>query len=205
MRRLIIALALIVFVAGAANAEGMMFGFKGGLNLANHTGDDADPFDVGNDMKFGYGLGVWFNYSINETFSIQPEAMFVTKGTHFEEGGEELDFNLTYIDFNILGKFYMPVEGSFSPFVAFGPQLGVLTKGEWESDGDSRDMKEYLKSMEFGLVLGGGFDYMLEAGCISFDVRYVLGLTNIWDPPEEEDMDAKNTGIQFLAGYGFAF
>ncbi len=210
MRRLFIALTLIVFMAGAVNAEGMMFGFKGGLNLANHTGDDADLFEVGNDMKLAYGLGVWFNYSINEAFSIQPEAMFMTKGTKFEEGGEELNFNLSYIDFNVLGKYAIPMEGSFSPFFAIGPQLGFLMKGEFEVDGDTEDMKDYMKSMEFGLVFGAGFDYMMEAGCITFDARYVLGLTSIWDLSDDElegedQLDAKNTGIQFLVGYGFAF
>ena len=69
---------------------------------------------------------------------------------------------------------------------------------------EEEDIKDSTKSIDFGLVLGAGFDYMLESGCVTFDVRYVLGLTTIDDPEVGDAADVKNTGIQFLVGYGFS-
>ena len=42
MKRLIIAVALIALLSGSAFAEGVTFGVKGALNLADLTGDDID-------------------------------------------------------------------------------------------------------------------------------------------------------------------
>ena len=47
MKRTLLALALIVLMGGYASAETMTWGLKGGLNLADLTGDGIS----GNEMK----------------------------------------------------------------------------------------------------------------------------------------------------------
>ena len=195
MKRFLIAMALVVFMAGAASAEGMLFGIKGGLNMANLSGDDVEY----NEMRMAFGGGIWMNYAFTEAFSLQPELMYMLKGCKFEEVDDPLA--LTYIDLNILGKYSIPMEGNFAPYLFGGPYLGFLMSAE---DPDGEDIKDYMKSMDYGLMIGAGFDYKLESGgCILMDVRYAMGLTTIDD--SEEEMDAKNTGIMVMVGYGFAF
>lgn len=203
MRRLLVALAIVALMGNAAMAEGMMFGVKGGLNLANWSGD-TEMLGYDNSMKMGFGGGVWMSYAITEAFAIQPEALFMIKGTKWDIEGIDLNANLAYIDFNILGKFVIPTESDFAPFIMAGPQIGLLLKSELEAMGMTEDMKDYTKSIDFGIAFGAGFDFMLGSGCVSFDARYVLGLTSIDDPGEGEAADLKNTGIMFMVGYGFA-
>jgi len=67
---------------------------------------------------------------------------------------------------------------------------------------DEEDIDD-VKSTDFGLVFGGGFDYEMGEGFLTFDARYALGLTSLDDSDLEEDI--KNTGIMFMVGYGFNF
>lgn len=200
MKRFLIAMALVVFMAGTASAEGMLFGIKGGLNMANLSGDDVENTE----MKMAFGGGIWMNYAFTEAFSLQPEVMYMIKGANIKDLDDGITLN--YIDLNILFKYSIPMEGNFAPYLFAGPYLGMLLSAEapdWET-GEVVDIKDETKSMDMGAMLGAGFDYMLEAGgCISLDARYAMGLTAIDD--SEMEMDAKNTGIMVMVGYGFAF
>lgn len=206
MKRIIIAIILVTVTSGAASAEGMLFGVKGGMNLANWTGSDTEFLTLDNKMKVAFGGGIWFGYAFNENFSIQPELLLMMKGTKWEESGVTLSANYNYLDLNLLAKMTFPMEGSVTPFIFVGPQIGFLMsakfKAEYEGDSEEIDVKDEYKDIDFGLAFGGGVDYNLEAGCVSFDVRYNLGLMSIYDG---ENVDQKNAGIIFMAGYGFAF
>jgi opacity protein-like surface antigen len=197
MKRFLIAMALVVFMAGAASAEGMLFGIKGGINMANLAGDDIDD----NEMKMAFGGGIWMNYAFNEAFSLQPELLYMLKGADWDNG--DYTIKLSYIDLNILAKYSIPMEGNFAPYLFAGPSLGMNISAKEEYKGESEDLDD-VKSMDIGAMLGVGFDYMLESGgCISFDARYAMGLTTIDDSDSEDDV--KTTGIMVMVGYGFAF
>ncbi|TFG88147.1 MAG: PorT family protein, partial [Candidatus Atribacteria bacterium] len=76
MKRLIIALALVALMSSTVFAEGMTFGVKAGLNLANLAGDDIEDMK----MKLCFGGGVFMNYPMTESISLQPELLFMMKG-----------------------------------------------------------------------------------------------------------------------------
>ncbi len=198
MKRFIIALALVVFMAGAVNAEGMMFGIKGGLNLANLSGDIEDV-----KIKMAFGGGVWMNYAINEAFSVQPELFFMMKGAKADVDDIDAGIRANYIDIPVLAKYAIPMEGDFGINLFAGPYLAFLMSAEEYYEDEDADIKDDLESLDYGLVFGAGFDYKLESGVITFDARYALGLTNM--VKDSDDWEVKNTGIQFLVGYGFAF
>ncbi|MCK4538309.1 MAG: PorT family protein [Candidatus Krumholzibacteria bacterium] len=199
MKRFIIAMALVVFMTGAVSAEGMMFGIKGGLNMANITGDLEDT-----KMKMAFGGGVWVNFAVTETFSIQPELFLMNKGVKADID-EDAGIKLSYIDIPILGKFSVPTEGNFGFNFFGGPYIGFLMSAEAYYEDEEEDIKDFTESLDYGLVFGAGFDYMLESGCITFDARYALGLANLAKDDEGDDESIKNAGIQILVGYGFAF
>lgn len=200
MKRFLIAMALVVFMAGAASAEGVLFGIKGGLNMANLSGDDIED----NEMKMAFGGGAWMNYAFTEAFSLQPELMYMIKGCDIKDMDD--GYTLNYLDLNILFKYTIPTEGNFAPYLFAGPYLGMLLSAEAPDpkSGKIVDAKDDMKSMDMGAMLGAGFDYKLEAGgCILMDVRYAMGLTEIDD--SDNEYDSKNTGIMVMVGYGFAF
>jgi hypothetical protein len=211
MKRLsiaVITVALIAMMSTAVMAEGMMFGVKGGLNLANVSGLD-EWVGVEGDMAVKFGGGVFLNYAVTEAFSIQPELLYMMAGSKFNFF-IDVNFNLAYFEIPLLAKYSIPMEGAFSPNFFAGPYVGFLMSSKLEASGEEEDMKDYTKSTDFGLMFGAGFDYAVGSGAITFDVRYSLGLTSISDVPEDElggedQPDLKNSGILFMVGYGFMF
>ena len=68
------------------------------------------------------------------------------------------------------------------------------------------DVKEYFNNVEYGMVVGTGFDYMIGAGRLLFDARYSFSLANILEEEENEDDDElKNSGLTIMVGYGHTF
>ncbi|MFA4948297.1 MAG: porin family protein, partial [Candidatus Krumholzibacteriia bacterium] len=103
--------AVALFVASPLFAEGMMFGVKGGLNMANITGDDAE----GTLMKIGGLGGVFISYDITEIFAVQPEILFSMKGTKEDFEGTDVSTSLNYIEIPLLLKVNLPTEGAIKP------------------------------------------------------------------------------------------
>ena len=199
MKRLIIALALVALMSSTVFAEGLSLGFKGGLNLANWTGDDIDE----NKIKLCFGGGVFMNYPLTESISLQPELLFMMKGTKADDDDIDAGYRMTYIDIPILAKFAVPTEGAFTPCFFAGPFIALNLSAEMYMEDEDMDIKDDIKSTDFGLMFGGGFDYAMGEGYLTFDARYALGLTDFVDV--EEDVNIKNTGIMFMVGYGFNF
>lgn len=196
--------AMCAFVA-PANAEKMMFGVKGGLNMANLTGDDVED----SSMKIGAVGGVFMSYDLTEIFAIQPELLFSMKGAKFEDGDLEENLKFNYFEIPLLLKVNLPTDGKIKPMLYAGPALGILMSAKVEDE----DVKDYAKSMDIGILAGAGVGYAMEKGMLSFEVRYEVGMTGITDYTDEEleameledQPDMKNTGLSFMVGYGFAF
>jgi len=92
--------------------------------------------------------------------------------------------------------------GPVTPCLFAGPYLAFNLSAESYIDDQEFDIKDQVKSTDYGLVIGGGLDYNLLVGQLIFDARYVLGLTSIDDTTDADDV--KNTGIMIMAGYGFS-
>jgi len=195
----VLLVAATMLAAAPLFAEGMMFGIKGGINLANLTGDDVED----NSMKIGGVGGGFLCYRINEIFAIQPEILFSMKGADFEApAGDTLgmdgSFSLNYIEIPLLLKVNLPTEGKMKPFLYAGPAFGLLMTAKVEDV----DVKDDMKTMDIGILAGAGIGYQMEGGTLFFEARYEVGMTSV---PDDDDVDAKNTAISFMVGYGFAF
>jgi len=202
MRSSIVVLALVLLLSGAALSEGLTLGFMGGLNLANVTGDDVEN----NEIKLCFGGGAFLNIPFSDLFSVQPELLYMMKGVKFgDDTAPDLDFGvrLSYIDFPVLARVAIPTNGPITPCFLAGPYVGFNTGAEAYLEDEVIDIKDDLKSTDFGLVIGAGLDYDLGSGSLILDARYCLGLTSI-DDDSTESQDVKNTVISFMLGYGFS-
>ena len=136
---------------------------------------------------------------------------FAMKGWKLEcedEGGDDEIVKLNYVDINVLGKLTIPMEGNIKPCIFAGPYLGINISADYEC-GDEEAEIDNIKTMDFGMVVGGGVDFVMENGMsIIVDVRYSLGMMNAFDLPDDAPDDAeepavKNNAIIFMAGVGF--
>lgn len=205
MKKLLITLtAFATFSFINAQEDDIRFGAKGGLNISNFAGDDADDFK----SKVGFHFGAIVEIPVSDVFAVQPELIFSTQGSQFTledfDGFESFTFDttfkLSYLNLPIMAKYYV-AEGLS---LQVGPQLGFLldakVKVEVEGTEVEDDAKEAFKGVDFGLNFGLG--YQLEAG-VFFDARYNLGLSNIADGEGSEDVDLKNSAFQISVGYKF--
>ncbi|MEO6852272.1 MAG: porin family protein [Mucilaginibacter sp.] len=153
----------------ASHAQ-LRFGVKAGLNLANISVSDASG--VSYSMKPDFHAGVLVAIPLLGKLSLQPEVVYSGQGSDVKEGGQKGKYNLQYVNVPVLVRY----EIMSGLNIETGPQLGLLLGAKVKADGGaSTDIKNELKTADFGWTLGASYLLPLNLG---FDVRYNLGLTN---------------------------
>ncbi len=124
-------------------------------------------------------------------------------------------WKLTYLDIPVLFRFNFQSESKSQPYVFIGPNIGFLVSAKVgvESvsiDGvpqdirdEDVDIKEFFKSTDFGLNLGGGLTLPFGNNSIFLEAAYNLGIANIGEIPEGEEGSVKNRGLQLKGGILF--
>lgn len=227
MKKLVLAVLVLMLFAAYACAQDAPLakgiigkGIKAGVTLGNFAGADADGLGETKKMSLGFGGGGFITYGFTPMFAIQPEVLFMTKGVKYEEdGGDGTDkFKLSYIEVPVLLKVMPQMQGNVKPNFFAGPFVGFLMSAKdkaegWtdaEDNGDF-DIKDDMKSIEFGLAVGAGVDFGMGKGKVTLDARYDLGLSKITNFTDEqlEGMDmteqpnVKTATIAFMVGYSF--
>jgi hypothetical protein len=205
MKKLLVVLFALAFFSISAQAQ-MQLGLKAGLNLANLSGDDAGSPD----SKTGFAFGGFFTYQFSPMFAIQPEIYYSMKGATEKMTVEGITVDLTYtfdyIEIPLLIKFMIPIQGSnIKPAIFAGPHVAINTtakvKAEYQDQSQEEDINDF-KSTEFGLQFGGGVGFPVGNGELGFDIRYIMGLTTLFDV--EADPDVKNSVLNFNLFYAFS-
>ena len=190
MRNLILTTAIILGLVMTTKGQNVQFGIKGGLNLANLSGDT-----FGLDSRTSLHFGALVEIPMSKVFSIQPEIMYSAQGAKSDNDLLKLDY------LNILGmaKYYAADGVSFEA----GPQIGFLLSATSEID-DEGDIKDELNEFDFGINFGVG--YKMETG-LNLGLRYNLGLANVYNNITDfffdDDFKAQNGVFQFYIGYMF--
>jgi hypothetical protein len=191
--RLFLTVSIIVFALQASAQVG--FGLKGGLNLS--TLDIKDP-EASYESKTGFHAGIFMRGRFDK-IAIQPEVLLFTQNGDIKSsifGTAQESF--TYISVPVLLKFY-PIAGLN---VHVGPQFGFLVDGERKYDtflgSGTEDIKEYYKKSDTSLSFGAGYDFGFG---LSFDVRYNLGLKDINNAANGEEVKSR----VFLISLGWNF
>jgi len=206
---LVVLLALCVFSPASAQVN---LGVLGGLNLARIEVDPKpEGLEISNLTAFGFG-GV-LDYSLNESIALRLEPMYLQKGYksvaemyNLIVEGEEKH---TYIEFPVMLKYAFGTS-EIKPFIIAGPTIGYLLsakmKSNWDGQSTEIDFKDSRKTFDFGLCFGAGVSVPMSNNSIFLEARYALGLTNIFDNPDESgdpDSELKTRGIHIFAGITF--
>lgn len=203
MKRIVLS-AIAVMAFGFANAQEVKYGVKGGLNLSSLSGD-TDGLDL--KSKFGFHAGGFVEIKFSEKFAIQPEVLYSTQGTRFDDMEVEgyktkTCFNFDYINVPVMFK-YFAVEKFF---IEAGPQIGFLTSAKARVKVDQlnidnkEDIKENFESIDFGLNFGAGYEFTEN---IFASARYNLGLANIAKTEAGDDSKVHNGVFSVSVGYKF--
>ena len=176
---------LAIFSFTSMNAQGAKFGAKAGLNFANFSGDITE-----NKMLTGFHVGAFVELELSEKIILQPELLFSTQGTKFEESGFSADFDVNYINIPVMFK-YAVAEG-FN--LEAGPQIGFLLSAEVVGE----DIKDEMESIDFGMNVGASYDFTEK---LFAQARYNIGLANV--AKDSGDEKIQNSVISVSLGYRF--
>jgi hypothetical protein len=180
-------------------AQGPSMGIKGGLNLSNLYIDDVDDENA----RVGFNLGIYGQVLSSETFALQPELLFSTKGARDEFNGvidQEIEFNLNYLDLPLLAVFKLgeSAEIHAGGYASYLLNANITTEGDIGGGNDDID-RDHLKSFDYGLVGGFGLNF----GALQIGARYNYGLVKIAESDAAELVigDAKNSVAQIYLAF----
>jgi opacity protein-like surface antigen len=203
------AIVCVMALAGfAANADAANWsaGFKGGVNLANLSGDDAGDTS----MRNGFMGGAFVQNLVGDEFGFRIEALYVMKGAKEDVDSLavplEVTAKLDYLEFPVLFVFNLTSSEKMGFNLFAGPTFAFNISANAEADGyDSVDIDEFVKGFEFGAAIGAGLEYKLTSWSFTFDARYSLGASTIAEDNEftGEAPDLKNRGIGLMVGAKF--
>ena len=196
-------MVLAVLVASTASAAtNIKFGIKAGASSSNVKWTD----DVGDETSLTeFTIGGFVIFELSPTLAIQPEVNYLVTGEKWEVTDGANYERFTYIHIPILLRARLMKEGKFVPVLFAGPAVGFLLSA---TDGGI-DVKEYLKSTDFGLDMGLGAEIALGKMKALIDFRYYMGLTNVFVEPEFTmmavpiDWSLKNVAFMLTAGIIF--
>jgi len=202
---------LLVGLLASPAFSGVKIGVKGGFSLADLT-FKPELTDSPLTSKAGAVGGISLNVNIASFLSLQPEVLYVqkgTKGTIEIEAGENANLKLEadYVEIPVLLNFSLAKAGSsFVPSILAGPYFAwnarAKIKSSYGGESYSEDFKDSIKDTDFGLAFGVGLGLKVGSGKIVLDVRYDLGLTNAAEGMAEGE-SVKNKAWLFMLGYYF--
>jgi hypothetical protein len=147
--------------------------------------------------------------------TFQPEILYVRKGARWEyAGGWEYSYTskeawtLDYFEFPMLLKITPSGQNSVQFAFCLGPAPAVLlaardhyTYNSADYNYTSTEQLRGIRKVDLGIVLGGGFGFPVGRGLITTDVRYTVGVSDIFE--DNEGSPVHNRSLSFLMGYLF--
>jgi len=198
-------------VPTASPAGPIALGIKGGLSAATLHGSLPTDALFQNGVRYGAAGGVSITVPFGGIFSLQPEVLFVQKGTSLgsveltDQGGNVIGTAdvfeaVDYVEFPLLARIGFRVPGPISPYVLAGPTVGLRVTQELRLRGDATSNAEIdlFRRSDLGLALGSGAEVGRARVRGLLEVRYTLGVTGA--ARDSYSDRARNGDLLLLAG-----
>lgn len=233
---LLLKLAILIILSFTARAQNVSIGLKAGINSSIMRATKANPIvrelanrEVKRINRAQYGLVS--NFKISKMFSIQPELLYTMKGTKIESKPDfwnkmnykKGEIKKEFIELPVLAKASFGNK-KFQEHLVLGPYVGYWLSGSsrievydasgsveiygqdynFTNDYDGIDYKS--NRLELGINVGVGATYHLDRSAISFDIRYVHGLSDQYKYKYGRDDNMYKTSNQVInASFAYLF
>ncbi len=209
LHQLIVAGFVAVPILGAAAAQGTQasrgrFGITGGVNSSTIGGNDFGDAS----RRTGFMAGVLLVLPVAPSIAIEPEFLYSSKGVTGNDTDVDATLKMDYVEVPVLLRVEVPTSGGVKPFLYGGPAVSFKARCKIEVSGqgvninsncdelESPGMK--LKTVDYGLVGGGGLAFDVGGRTFSIGARYDHSLGKIADAS-----DSKHRVISVLATFEF--
>jgi hypothetical protein len=197
----------------AAHSFGQFnLGLVGGINVSSLS---TDLSDYEQDMKFGYKAGAFAR--LGTKLHLQPEIYFSSKksGISYSSvdatGTTHLSQVVTFnsIDVPLLVGYKIFDPPLLNIRLNAGPVATIATNKKFETTLNSvkvetdETFEDSFQAINWGLQFGAGLDFSF----LTFDIRYELGMNNIYNKPNSATDDDISEMMQnvFFVCVGFKF
>jgi len=192
-------------------------GIQLGGNLSNMDFNNNPDYRLeGPTYLQGFQGGLFFQHVAQPHVGIRVELNYVQRGWNEKENedtGLKYRRRLNYLEVPFLSHIIIGSK-KFRMTLDLGPYAGYLLGArEMITDvntGESTENKVALDNdrdnrLDYGLMLGGGFEYDLPKGAIFVGARYTFGLGNIYKEKSTASELSQNRVITIQGGYFFEF
>ncbi len=203
-------------------------GLKVGTQLTTWNIDGEVNFGFDNPkIKVRLQIGRVIEIALSDFISIQPEFLYIQKGTKVDlEDGYygysyyysndfegEGRYKFDYLELPLLVKLKFDDMNDTNFFLTAGPSFGYLTKAtiefeitvDGETDTDSEEFEfdddDGIDRFDISAAFGAGVGFPLGIGKLTFETRYLIGLSNLIAENDFNDGSIKNRGLAVSLGY----
>ncbi len=176
-------------------------GVKGGLNASNLYIDNVNDQNA----RLGFHVGLYGQVLSSETFALQLELLYSTKGSKAQYGGivnQEIKYNLNYLDLPVLMVFKIgnALEIHAGGYASYLLNADISYSGV--VNGVDKINSDNLKSFDYGLSGGLGVNF----GSVQIGARYNYGLVEIAESSSAKSIlgSAKNSCAQLFVAFNLA-
>jgi len=207
--------AVCLAVPSDSRAAKFVLGAFAGANNGNLNGDS--PPGGSYTTRSGVLAGAEFGIYLVDDVILSLQPMYLQQGSTVEYRnslGQKLapDVNLIldYIEIPLIVEFVK--KSRIKPYAAGGFSLGFLTKADVQEEGQpAENIKGDLRSTNISIIFGAGVMFPVRKTFVSFEVRYLQGLTNIdfspaivepepfGTPSDERPLRLKTSSIEIIA------
>jgi len=197
-------LAIGLFLLAIPSYAQISFGIKGGVNVAEFSFQDQGT-SIPQSSINGFTLGAVLEVALGKNIFLQPEAIFVQRGSELNTSLTNLTTNVNYLDIPVLLKIKILNTNLLNINLLGGPSFGLALNGE-ETDqgGQTIDINfggdNGLKRFDLGINAGGGVGINLGSVGVFGDIRYLFGVSDI---SEDANREIRNKGLNLSVGLMF--
>jgi hypothetical protein len=195
MKNFTIFLTALAITLTSANVYGQLssrlnLGVKGGLNLANITGE------TDNKLKTAFHAGVYSEVNFDYFIMAQVDFLVSYQGhAPIDDTPFASALNLWYINVPIVARYNFSYN--FNVHVGIQPGFLLSAKVKVNEDGvEPFDVKDQTKGFDFGLPIGVGYDFLDKK--MGVTLRYIIPIANISDVTGQT---RRNSVFQLSIGY----
>ena len=194
----------------------------GGLTSSNITYDKSrlqeaeggQAFDQYIKSRLGPMGGI--GYEAGSRFSLEFDVMYMPKGVKFQGqidataqglGKIDVDLDMVINEISVPVFFKMKILPGSTPFFFGGGEVGYVLSGKvissvtsnGETQKDEQDLlkddngESSLNRIDFGLVLGGGYEMNLGGMRLTIEARYYMGLANLLKQTKASEDSVKSS------------
>jgi outer membrane protein OmpA-like peptidoglycan-associated protein len=179
-RKTLLLLTICVTMAATvfAQTSRVSGGISAGGNLSSIKSSDDLPGNVDFEWKGGMVGGLWLNFPIGNTVSLQPNALYSRMGTRIQYSdvngvSQKVKQNLGYISLPV----YLKINAGKSLAFLVGPQFDFLAGANLKDENDNKTSNEGDFN-QFDFALTGGLQIMPNSP-VSLTLRYMHGVTDL--------------------------